>query len=176
MDKIASMDKAYIIRFVHYVYRNGSLIPKCRGYVQWVHGVISKAGGRGRGCCSGFFLSQLPNDMCFVRVWLIQSCPSVFSSPEQLVGKVLFIFARLLWSLVFKGKGQGNGCFSFNICIPVNLQAWGAVLQLFQTCLWILQLWLGLKELSYETKPSLGLVTRGQCRKAWLCWRALLGN
>lgn len=97
-------------------------------------------------------------------------------SPEQLVGKVLFIFARLLWSLVFKGKGQGNGCFSCNVCIPMNLQAWGAVLQLFQTCLWILQLWLSLKELSYETKPSLGLVTHGQCRKAWLCWRALLGN
>lgn len=37
---------------------------------------------------SGFFSSQLPDGMCFGRVWFIQSCPSVFFSPEQLVGKV----------------------------------------------------------------------------------------
>lgn len=37
---------------------------------------------------SGPFSSQLPDGMCFGSVCFIQSCPSVFFSPVQLVGKV----------------------------------------------------------------------------------------
>lgn len=37
---------------------------------------------------SGSLGSQLPDGMCFGRVWFMQSCPSVFFSPAQLAGKV----------------------------------------------------------------------------------------
>lgn len=165
------MDKAYIITFVHYACRIESLIAKCRRYVQWVDGEAFR-----RGLLSGI-LHLSAAWWHVLRQGLAYAELSVcFLFPGAVGRKSLFIVARLLWSLVLKGKGQRNGYFSCDICILVNLQAWGTVLQLFQTCLWIPQFRLSLRELPHESKSVLGLVTPGPCRKALLCWRALLGN
>lgn len=69
---------------------------------------------------SGPFSSQLPDGMCFGRVWFIQSYPSVFFSPVQL-GRV-YPSLSLLWSLLFKKKGQGCRCFPCGFRCSVNLQ------------------------------------------------------
>lgn len=55
---------------------------------------------------SGSFSSQLPDGMCFGRVWFIQSCPSVFFFPVQLAGKVYPSLQTAVVSFVY---GERSG-------------------------------------------------------------------